>query len=299
MHQFLSKKKNYSFDHRISTDCFSVSIQLIYNDHIEKKKEMMVNRQMAKQVAAERRKDMTREEIELDKQKNQKKKKEDQEKKSKENEQKKDENKCKKEKQQNEKQEKREKQQKEREEEQSKKRKEQEAYDALSKEDKKKYRTEKKKLKEENEKLKLKLKEEDEKLKEEKLKEEKLKEENEKLKEEKKEECIQIPCIETPYIEFPYFDKLSKDENDELKKSEWLVVDPGKRCLLYMKNEKGKTLRYTNKKHVNKTKRLKYQKLIENYKEKQGIKKIESKLCEFNSKTCSLEKFKEFIKKKE
>ena len=65
-----------------------------------------------------------------------------------------------------------------------------------------------------------------------------------------------------------------------------------------MKNEKGDTLRYTNKNHVNKTKRLKYQKLMENYKKKQGIKEIENELCKFNSKTCSLEKFKEFIKKK-
>ena len=30
------KQNNYSFDYRISTDCFSVSIQLIHNDFIDK-----------------------------------------------------------------------------------------------------------------------------------------------------------------------------------------------------------------------------------------------------------------------
>jgi hypothetical protein len=65
-----------------------------------------------------------------------------------------------------------------------------------------------------------------------------------------------------------------------------------------MKNKEGKTYKYTNKMHMNKTKRLKYQRLIKNYKDKQGITEIENKLSEYNSKSCSLEEFKKFIKNK-
>jgi hypothetical protein len=35
-----------------------------------------------------------------------------------------------------------------------------------------------------------------------------------------------------------------------------------------MKNKDGLTYKYTNKMHMNKTKRLKYQRLIKNYKDK-------------------------------
>ena len=65
-----------------------------------------------------------------------------------------------------------------------------------------------------------------------------------------------------------------------------------------MKGKNGKKYRYTNRKHVKLTKRLKYQRLIQNYKNKNDISKVENELTKYNSKTCNLNKFKEFIKNK-
>jgi hypothetical protein len=63
-------------------------------------------------------------------------------------------------------------------------------------------------------------------------------------------------------------------------------------------NKNGKKLVYSNRQHLSKTKRLKYQRLIKNYKDKKEITKIENKLSEFNSKSCILNEFKKFIKNK-
>jgi len=59
-----------------------------------------------------------------------------------------------------------------------------------------------------------------------------------------------------------------------------------------------KKYRYTNRKHAKLTKRLKYQRLIQNYKDKNDISKVENELTKYNSRTCDLNKFKEFIKNK-
>ena len=67
------------------------------------------------------------------------------------------------------------------------------------------------------------------------------------------------------------------------------------KTLLYMKDKKGKILKYTNKKHVRKTKRIKYQKLLQNYRNKNNISEIENELSNYNSKSCNLEKFKTYI----
>ena len=55
-------------------------------------------------------------------------------------------------------------------------------------------------------------------------------------------------------------------------------------------------MNYTNKKYMKGIKRLKYQRLIFNHKEKQGISKIENKLSQYNSKSVNFAKFKEYIK---
>jgi len=62
-----------------------------------------------------------------------------------------------------------------------------------------------------------------------------------------------------------------------------------------MKDKKGKILKYTNKKYVRKTKRIKYQNLLQNYRNKNNISEIENELKNYNSKTCNLEKFKTYI----
>ena len=43
MNDNVFRQKNYSFDYRISTDCFGVSVQLIHNDHIEKSNQQKLN----------------------------------------------------------------------------------------------------------------------------------------------------------------------------------------------------------------------------------------------------------------
>lgn len=64
-----------------------------------------------------------------------------------------------------------------------------------------------------------------------------------------------------------------------------------------MRNKK-KVLRYSNRQHLQRTKRLKYKKLLYNYKGKNGIKDIEKELTSYNSKSCDFDKFKAYIKKK-
>ena len=79
------------------------------------------------------------------------------------------------------------------------------------------------------------------------------------------------------YIEFPYLEDLNETEYNNLKKEDnWIVCDPGKRDLLYMKNKNGDCLRYSNKQHLKKTKRFKYQRLIQNYKNLNGIYNLAS-----------------------
>ena len=214
------KQKEYSFDYRISTDCFSVSIQLIHNDFIQKEKNKKQNMKNKKSEMKVMTKNMNQEQKEKYKEDLIKKKKDEQVKIKLEKKILKD--------------------------------KEKEAYKKLSKEEKIK------------------------------LKEQKNTENKNKLT--------------TKYIEFPYLEELNETQYNELKNGNWCCIDPGKRCLAYMKNKDGITYKYTNRMHMNKTKRLKYQRLIKNYKDKKEITTIENKLSDFNSKSCILDEFKKFIK---
>ena len=82
----------------------------------------------------------------------------------------------------------------------------------------------------------------------------------------------------------------------KLRNGKWIVCDPGKRDLLYMKMG-NKILKYSNRQHIHKTKRLKYRKLLDNYKKKNGITELEAELTSYNSKSCEYEKFKQYIRK--
>jgi hypothetical protein len=206
------KQKEYSFDYRISTDCFSVSIQLIHSDFIQKEKDKKQNMKIKKSEMKELTKDMNQEQ-------------------------------------------------------------------------KEKYKEGLKKKKNE-EQVKLKL--------EKKLLKNKEKEAYKKLSKEEKNKKNSI----SKYIEFLYLEELNEKQYNELNNGNWVVCDPGMRTIMHMKNKDGITYRYTNKMHMNKTKRLKYQRLIKNYKDKKEITTIENKLSEFNSKSCILNEFKKFIKNK-
>jgi hypothetical protein len=75
-------------------------------------------------------------------------------------------------------------------------------------------------------------------------------------------------------------------------------VDPGKRNLYMMMDDKGKFLVYRNRLRIHETKRIKYKNLLENYKIKNSMKEIEGELSNYNSKSCIVDKFKDYIKKK-
>ena len=207
------KQNHYTFDYRISTDCFGVSIQLIHNNHIEKSNQQKLNMKNKRNEMKNNCKDMTQEK--------------------------------------------------------------KEAYKLKVKNDKK---LEQEKLKLEN-----------------KQKRDKNKEEFKKLP---KEEKDKIKKQKVDYIEFPYLEELNDNQLENLKNNNWVCCDPGKRVLLYLKNKNGKRLRYTNKEYIKNTKRLKYRRLLQNYKNKTNISKIENKLSVYSSKTCNYKKFKKFIKEK-
>jgi len=96
------------------------------------------------------------------------------------------------------------------------------------------------------------------------------------------------------YVDFLYIDEVEKKKLE----GNHIYVDPGKRTLFYFLSDDGVKLNYTNKQKIKETKRLKYQRLIKNYRDKLGITKIENKLNDYNSKTCDVKKFKKYIKKK-
>ena len=108
-----------------------------------------------------------------------------------------------------------------------------------------------------------------------------------KTKKEEKQEKQENP-------EFPYIDELPK----EVLEGKHIFIDPGKRSLFTMMDDDGKYFSYTNKTYLKETKRLKYQTLLKNYRDKNGITKIEEGLNKYNSKTCNIEKFQEYITEK-
>lgn len=99
--------------------------------------------------------------------------------------------------------------------------------------------------------------------------------------------------IEKNY-EFPYIDDVDKQE----LKGNHIFIDPGKRSLFTMMNDDGKFYSYTNKQRCNETKRLKYQKILKKYKDELHITSKENELSLFNSKSCNINNFIDFINKK-
>jgi hypothetical protein len=99
--------------------------------------------------------------------------------------------------------------------------------------------------------------------------------------------------VEKTY-EFPYIDDVEKEE----LKGSHIFIDPGKRSLFTMMNDDGKFYSYTNKQRVNETKRLKYQNILKKYRDELEITSKENELSSYNSKSCNITNFNDFITKK-
>jgi hypothetical protein len=105
------------------------------------------------------------------------------------------------------------------------------------------------------------------------------------LKNLKKEEKQENP-------EFPYIDEVPKELLDGKQHK---FIDPWKRVLFSMMDNEGKYFSYTNRQYIKETKRLKYNALLKNHKDRIGITEIEEGLNKYNSKTCNIEKFQEYV----
>jgi hypothetical protein len=135
--------------------------------------------------------------------------------------------------------------------------------------------------------------------------------------------------------EFLHLEDLTDVQFQRLKTSRWCVIDPGLRDLLHIKGEgvafgpqeralakkkaiakksgttaqltaldqrleqspenSIKTVSYSSKQYLKETKRLKYQRLIQNYRTKMGITKVEMQLNDCKQRTCQLDTFKQYI----
>ena len=94
--------------------------------------------------------------------------------------------------------------------------------------------------------------------------------------------------------EFPYIDDVEKVDLE----GKHIFIDPGKRSLFTMMNDDGRFYSYTNKQRVNETKRLKYQNILKKYRDELDITSKENELSAYNSKSCNINKYREFITKK-
>ena len=123
-------------------------------------------------------------------------------------------------------------------------------------------------------------------------KKEEQKEKAKKIRKENKDKPKKPKQEETP--EFPYIDEVPKEQLE----GKHIFIDPGKRDLFSMMDDNGNFFFYSNRQYLKETKRLKYQALLKNYRDKLGITAVEEKLNQYNSKTCHLENFEEYVTKK-
>jgi N-acetylmuramoyl-L-alanine amidase len=123
-------------------------------------------------------------------------------------------------------------------------------------------------------------------------KEEKQKQQKEKQKEKKPEKNKKEKQKEEQ--EFPYIDEIPKEQLE----GKHIFIDPGKRSLLTMIDDEGKFFTYTNKQRIYETQRLKIQKKLKKIKQDLRITEIENTLTGYNSKSCNIDKFKEYIEAK-
>ena len=113
-------------------------------------------------------------------------------------------------------------------------------------------------------------------------------------KEKRKNNIKPISEVKRKKAEFEYFDDVDKEELI----GKHIFIDPGKRSLLSMMDNNGKFSSFTNRKLITRTKRLKYQKHLQKYKNTINISEVENELANYNSKTCNIDLFIQYIIKK-
>ena len=94
------------------------------------------------------------------------------------------------------------------------------------------------------------------------------------------------------YLDDEYLDVLSQ----KCQENSFIVIDPGKRDLFTAMNKEGKLISYSFRRHLKETKRLKYQRIIQNHRQRLGILELEEPLSKLNGKTVDPEQFKDYIK---
>jgi hypothetical protein len=117
------------------------------------------------------------------------------------------------------------------------------------------------------------------------------------LPKEEQDRIKKLKKSKIPYTEFPYITDLTEPELAHLKsdKVEVIYIDPGKRSIFYMMNKEGKTFNYTTKCRLHHTKRIQYNKNILTFKNKNPLFEYERCLSVFNTKTCDINKFKQYV----
>lgn len=68
--------------------------------------------------------------------------------------------------------------------------------------------------------------------------------------------------------------------------------------MIYYVDDNDKFFRYTRKQRLRETQRLKHQKIINDFKNENNLKGIETSISDQNSKTCNYVKFKQYWKQK-
>lgn len=129
------------------------------------------------------------------------------------------------------------------------------------------------------------------------LQQEKKAEELIKKKEEGKKKRLEAkekPKLVKKIVEFPYVDEVEKTE----LQGKHIFIDPGKRTLLSMMDDDGAFFSYTNSQRVSDTKRFKYHNVLKKYRDAKGITKLEENLLGYNSKSCILGTFQEYVNAK-
>lgn len=107
----------------------------------------------------------------------------------------------------------------------------------------------------------------------------------------KSDKQIQLKTKKEEIPEFPYIEDVDKEQ----LKGKHIFIDPGKRTLFTMMDDNGKFFSYTNKQRINETKRVKYQNIIHKHKDKLGITEKEHQYNVFNSKSCDISTYKQYM----